>query len=506
LFLTLHGAGVEALGQVSCYANKTWGHVVAPTNRRPYGFDWEDWGRLDAMEVLELAQRSLGTDPRRTYLTGHSMGGHGVWQLGALYPDRFAAIAPSAGWISMYSYAGARRPENPDPRVEMLLRAASTSDTLAMVKNYAQMGVYVLHGEKDDNVPVGQAREMRKQLASLHSDFVYYERPGAGHWWGNECVDWPPIFEFFARHIKPEAKDVRQVEFTTLNPSVSCWSAYPCVPVAQVQALRPSLLRLSREPAKNTVHLTTENVALLTVITRHLELKEPVTLQIDANKFVGGEETLAEIELFRRDGGNWKRGDTVSHTERSFLRNGPFKDAFRERMVFVHGTRGMPEEQAWMYAKARYDSEVFWYRGNGSVDVLPDTRINPGSVEGRSVILYGNSATNSAWDRLLKESQVQVASGGVKVGKEIVKGDNLTCLFIQPKSGLVSSYIAAVSGTGLAGMRLTERIPYFVSGVGIPDLLVLDPTMLEKGEDGIVVSGFFGNDWSVDKGEFAWRK
>jgi hypothetical protein len=30
--------------------------------------------------------------------------------------------------------------------------------------------------------------------------------------------------------------------------------------------------------------------------------------------------------------------------------------------------------------------------------------------------------------------------------------------------------------------------------------------MLEKGEDGIVVSGFFGNDWSVDKGEFAWRK
>ena len=22
--------------------------VVAPTNRRPFGFDWQDWGRLDA--------------------------------------------------------------------------------------------------------------------------------------------------------------------------------------------------------------------------------------------------------------------------------------------------------------------------------------------------------------------------------------------------------------------------------------------------------------------------
>ena len=42
LFLTLHGAGVEALGQVNAYSAKSWGHLVAPTNRRPFGFDWED--------------------------------------------------------------------------------------------------------------------------------------------------------------------------------------------------------------------------------------------------------------------------------------------------------------------------------------------------------------------------------------------------------------------------------------------------------------------------------
>ncbi|HLU39146.1 MAG TPA: hypothetical protein VK081_07155, partial [Planctomycetota bacterium] len=44
LVLTLHGAGVEASAQAACYAAKEWAHVVAPTNRRPYGFDWEDWG------------------------------------------------------------------------------------------------------------------------------------------------------------------------------------------------------------------------------------------------------------------------------------------------------------------------------------------------------------------------------------------------------------------------------------------------------------------------------
>ena len=97
LVLSLHGASVEALNQAGSYAAKRWCHVVAPTNRRPFGFDWEDWGRRDALEVLDHAQRTLGSDPQRTYLTGHSMGGHGVWHVGATFPDRFAALGPSAG-------------------------------------------------------------------------------------------------------------------------------------------------------------------------------------------------------------------------------------------------------------------------------------------------------------------------------------------------------------------------------------------------------------------------
>ena len=54
--------------------------------------------------------RKTSQPTRRTYLTGHSMGGHGTWHLGVTFPDRFAAIAPGRGWISMWSYAGAKRP------------------------------------------------------------------------------------------------------------------------------------------------------------------------------------------------------------------------------------------------------------------------------------------------------------------------------------------------------------------------------------------------------------
>jgi hypothetical protein len=58
-------------------------------------------------------------------------------------------------------------------------------------------------------------------------------------------------------------------------------------------------------------------------------------------------------------------------------------------------TRGTPEENGWGLAKARYDAETFWYRGNGSVDVVPDTVfLESGRADeyrDRNVIVYGHS-------------------------------------------------------------------------------------------------------------------
>lgn len=83
MILTVHGAGVEARNQARAYKSKDWVDVVAATNRRPYGFNWEEWGRLDALEVLKEARRVYQPDLSRTYLTGHSMGGMvvGSWVL-----------------------------------------------------------------------------------------------------------------------------------------------------------------------------------------------------------------------------------------------------------------------------------------------------------------------------------------------------------------------------------------------------------------------------------------
>jgi poly(3-hydroxybutyrate) depolymerase len=511
LTLTLHGAAVEATGQAACYAPKTWTHVVAPTNRRPFGFDWEDWGRLDAMEVLDLAAKELDTDRSRTCLTGHSMGGHGTWHLGVTYPDRFAAIAPSAGWVSMWSYAGARRPENPNPLQEIFLRAASPSDTLALARNTLHDGVYVLHGDKDDNVPVEQARKMREVLGGFHPDFAYHEQPGAGHWWGNACVDWPPLFEFLKEHTLPDDKDVREVEFVTVSPGVSARSHWLTIE-AQEKAFQPSSAHLRFDPQQTRFSGTTENVTRLSLDLEHPAVagKPPEFVQVELDgqkldKIPWPAKGPAKVWLERQEK-RWTAGTEPAASLKGPQRYGPFREAFRNRMQFVYGTKGTAAENGWALAKARYDAEAFWYRGNGSIDVLPDTKFDPKAEPDRNVILYGNAETNAAWKPLLGDSPLQVRGGVVAVGEREEKGDELAVVFVRPRPGSDRALVGVVGGSGVVGMRLTERLPYFVSGVGYPDWLVFGPEAMAQGSAGVRGAGFFGIDWSVKMGEAVWHK
>jgi dienelactone hydrolase len=515
LFLSLHGAGVEAIGQADAYESKTWGNIVAPTNRRPYGFDWEDWGRLDAMEVLKLATERLHPDPKRIYLTGHSMGGHGTWQVGATFPDRFAAIGPSAGWISFATYGGGRAgggSAEPTPVEAMLSRAADPSDTFSLSKNYVAYGVYILHGEADDNVPISQAERMAENLETFHHDFVFYRQPNAGHWWdvsdepGADCVDWPAMFDFFARHSLPSDESVREIYFVTASPGVSARFHWATIQ-AQTHPLQYSTINIRWDPGKRRFNGRTENVERLALDLKIAPSGDPLSVTMDGQRIdnipypKGKDRTL----YLARVNDRWSVAGKPSPAVKNPDRYGPFKEAFNRRMIFVYGTHGSPEENAWAFAKARYDAESFYYRGNGAIDVVPDSGFRPNGDKDRSVILYGNAATNSAWKPLLSGSPIQAERGRIRVGARELAGDDLACLFVRPRPGSDVAEVGVVSGSGIAGMRLTDRLTYLSSGTALPDYLVLGSNALSRGSAGIRAAGFFGPDWSVENGDSAWN-
>jgi len=134
-----------------------------------------EFSERDVLNVLSLVSEEYGTDPDRTYLTGHSMGGGGTWYLGQKYAEKWAAIAPIAG---------------PAPDV-----SAYPFDRLK------GMPVLVCHGDADATVPVASSRAMVAALKSRGMSPRYREVAGASHGSVVETV-MAEIFDFLAVHSR----------------------------------------------------------------------------------------------------------------------------------------------------------------------------------------------------------------------------------------------------------------------------------------------------------------
>ncbi len=139
--------GLEAKGVIQVY----------PQCLRPQLLAWNYPHEMAyVLQIIRQVGETYRVDPRRIYLTGHSMGGGGAWAQGAVLRDIWAGIAPLSGWY------GAQ----PRPRPEHL----------------TGLPIYIIHGDKDRNVPVANARLAVQDLNRLgHKDFVYRELEGVGH-------------------------------------------------------------------------------------------------------------------------------------------------------------------------------------------------------------------------------------------------------------------------------------------------------------------------------------
>lgn len=510
IVLSLHGASVEARGQAGAYSSKSWCHIVCPTNRRPFGFDWEDWGRLDALEVLAHAQSTLDYDPTKVWLTGHSMGGHGTWTVGSHFPDKFAAIGPSAGWEDFWSYGGGASHPEDLPVSEILTRAANPCRTLLRKHNYSQQGVYILHGDADDNVPVTQARKMRDVLKEFHTDLGYFEEPGAGHWWdrghddGADCLDWRPMFDMFSRRRLPRINEVQHVDFTTVCPEHSADCHWARIEM-QGKQFAPSRVQIELFPNRGVFEGTTDNVTRLSLqVEGVISSREMVTIKLDGSELEAAWPEDGRIYLRKADGA-WKVGERAETALKGPHRYGWFKNAFNHNFMYVYGTGGTPEETAAYIAKCRYDQETWWYRGNGGFDIVADKDFDPAEYPNRNVILVGNADTNSAWDKLIKDCPLRVGSGKATVGERTVEGDDLAMLFTFPRAGTDNNSVGVIAGTGVNGIKLTEKLGYFVSGASFPDFILYSPEMLRTVTAGVIAAGLLGEDWSLEGGETAWR-
>lgn len=92
--------------------------------------------------------------PDRLYVAGLSQTGFWSWYLGRVSPDRYAGLAPMS---------------------------SVTWQVDAYLENYANLPVYVLHGDADEVCKVDQPRATTRRMQELGLKHRYVEIAGAGH-------------------------------------------------------------------------------------------------------------------------------------------------------------------------------------------------------------------------------------------------------------------------------------------------------------------------------------
>jgi predicted esterase len=504
LILALHGAGVEASGLIDCHAPKDWAFVAAPTNRRPYGFDWQDWGRLDALEVLNLVREAFPIDANRVCLTGHSMGGHGTWHIALAHSDLFAAAAPMAGWTCFQLYVPWFLQKSytfAEPR-QIAIRDMSLREDFApeFVENALNLPIFITQGGSDDNVPPVHARMFASLLEQLGYQYEYNEIPGKGHWYSLDdsshtlCVDDPRVMDFlkdkisnpFPKHVIFKTSDIGQ-------NNKAYW-------VKIIQQDKPYFeSRIEAEVKAGGIDIRTRNIREF-----GLSLSEDLLPHGKIGFVVNGRKIAYEFKkdeavFFHRKGDGFEIGrpkhSPPTKTPQSY---GPIKQAYFSPFVLVYGTKGDSLATQTTLHQARLEAARWWSRANGSVDILPDTEVTQEIMENYNLILFGGPKENSVTGRLNKQLPIRMENGRMLVGKKEIPGDSLAAEFIYPNPLNPDRLVFVHQGIGAAGLELSTFFTTLYAGAGLPDFVVFDRQVKLKGWGGVVCAGFFDQGWQID--------
>ena len=150
--------------------------LAAPNGRGPFGM-YAGNSERDVLEMLDRVESLFPTDRAAIFLTGHSMGGMGTWNLGFRFADRFAALAPVAG-----------RP--PDSAVALLDKSPEKPVFFAVGLN--------------DVIVTPAKTHAWAEIARQHlKHFEYREYPKDDHF-SIGLSSMPAIFEFFARSTRKQ--------------------------------------------------------------------------------------------------------------------------------------------------------------------------------------------------------------------------------------------------------------------------------------------------------------
>jgi hypothetical protein len=165
LVLCLHGAGFTGEAYLERWQARLGEDYVLACPTTPMGAWFTRGAEELVLATIRSVQRRYHIDPDRIFLTGMSNGGIGAWVIGMHHAPLFAGIAPMASGLD---------------------RAL-----MPFLTNLRSTPAYIIHGAKDQVMPVELSRTITEELTRLGYPYVYREHDrehpmAGGHYFPRE--------------------------------------------------------------------------------------------------------------------------------------------------------------------------------------------------------------------------------------------------------------------------------------------------------------------------------
>lgn len=173
LVVCLHGAGFTGEAYLERWQARLGEDYVLACPTVPLGAWFTRGAEELVLATIRSVQRRYHIDPDRIFLTGMSNGGIGAWVIGMHHAPLFAGLAPMASGLD--------------------------NVLMPFLANLRSTPIYIIHGTKDQVMPVELSRTITEELTRQGYPFVYREHDrehpmAGGHYFPREelpeLVNW----------------------------------------------------------------------------------------------------------------------------------------------------------------------------------------------------------------------------------------------------------------------------------------------------------------------------
>ncbi|EME47892.1 hypothetical protein DOTSEDRAFT_69726 [Dothistroma septosporum NZE10] len=517
MLLNLHGAGVEADSDVTRHSLngvadlKAW--VLFPTGVTPWsGDDWHAWGFQDVEAAVaaisdwipNVKWKGPGVDQDKWLASGHSNGGQGTWYTLLHRPDKVFAAAPISGYSSIQNYVPYTLWQVADPGRTAVLQASLSSYRHEMLlSNAKDISVLQQHGGADDNVPPYNSRFMAHLIRQAGADSTYVEMPGQPHYWDGVLTT-RALRDFYEQQIALVAEkrsgtplDLRDFTLTVANPGDT--GSKNGVEILQLAVPgRYGSIDVVFDPLTKACILATTGVRMFSLPPYFRDCSSVIldgqNLEIKSQNFPQG-TTLA------LENGTWHLDTSISN----ILPAPPRRERQLGAMDAILRTEG-----AFSIVRHTNSSVASHLALQVSRNLCQYFAADAAITDEYKTALEhtGNVISIVVGDDLPPSCHVghpiEVSSEGIYVRDgpryPVVAGRGLAAIFLRPLP--LGRLELVVWGSDDASLPLAARLVPMMAGVGQPDFVIADNTMLWNGLEGALALGFFDGNWEVSRNSF----